>query len=161
MMIFCYFCTFFKQLLSMQEQGGFDSSSLQAFQSKSQVGCFCKMNHVLECSYKNEIENKFSVLNLLDCCQWFYGVPCRLWKYLGNQAFSRAKVCYKFSNSMMVDTEKSEKKLKLWRCHVVITLCVASLVFPTFSVIKVVYHEYPRPFCVKTVMQYSQDRILG
>jgi len=57
----------------MQEQGGFDPSSLEAFQNKSQVGCFCEMIHVLECSYKNEIENKFSVLNLLACCLWFYG----------------------------------------------------------------------------------------
>ena len=58
----------------MQEEGSFDSSSLKAFQNKSQVGCFCRVFHVLEYSYKNDMENKFSVLNLHDCCLWFHGV---------------------------------------------------------------------------------------
>jgi len=31
----------FKQLVSMQDEGSFASSSLKAFQSKSQVGLFC------------------------------------------------------------------------------------------------------------------------
>jgi len=61
--------------MSMQEEGNFDSSSLKAFQTKSQVGCFYMVLEVLERSYRNEIENNISVLNLLDCCMWFHGVP--------------------------------------------------------------------------------------
>jgi len=44
-MIYCIsnFCTFSKQLLSLQGEGSLDSSSLKAFQNKSQVGCFCML----------------------------------------------------------------------------------------------------------------------
>jgi len=31
----------FKQLVSMQDEGNLDLSSIKAFQNKSQVGCFC------------------------------------------------------------------------------------------------------------------------
>jgi len=63
--------------MSMQEEDSFDSSSLKAFQNKSQVGCFfmAGLFRALDCSYKNGIENKFSVMNLLDCCLWFNGIP--------------------------------------------------------------------------------------
>jgi len=36
-----YFCTVFKQLASMQDQGSLDTSSLKAFQNNCQAGCFC------------------------------------------------------------------------------------------------------------------------
>jgi len=38
MIIVSYFCTIIKQLVSMQDEGSLDSSSLKAFQNKSQVG---------------------------------------------------------------------------------------------------------------------------
>jgi len=49
----------------------------------------------------------------------------------------------------MVNAEKWVAKLKKWgRCELALAqlLCVASLVFPTFSVFKVVYHEHPFAF---------------
>jgi len=33
----------FKQLVSMQDEGSLDWSSLKAYQNKSQVGCFCML----------------------------------------------------------------------------------------------------------------------
>jgi len=38
--LFPTFDTFVKQLMSMQDDGSLDSSSLKAFQNKSQVGCY-------------------------------------------------------------------------------------------------------------------------
>jgi len=45
-------------------------------------------------------------------------------------------------------------------CYCLI-LCVASLVFSTFSVYKVVYHEHPFAFSPISVMPQSQEHILG
>jgi len=42
-MMISYFCAFFKQLVSMQDEGSFDSSSLKAFQNKSLCRCFCML----------------------------------------------------------------------------------------------------------------------
>jgi len=36
--------------------------------------------------------------------------------------------------------------------------CVVTFVFPTFNVFKVVYHEYPCAFSVRSVMLQSQER---
>ena len=38
--LFPTFDTFVKQLMSMQDEGSLDSSSLKAFQNKCQVGCY-------------------------------------------------------------------------------------------------------------------------
>jgi len=49
----------------------------------------------------------------------------------------------------MVNAEKWGVKIKKWRrCQLAIAqlLCVASLVFPPFSVFKVVYHDHPIAF---------------
>jgi len=49
----------------------------------------------------------------------------------------------------VVNAEKWGAKIKKWgRCQFAIAylLCVASLVFPTLSVFKVVYHKDERPF---------------
>jgi len=45
-------CTFFKQQVSMQDEGSLDSSSLNAFQNKSQAGCFSMLR---SCSSKDEV----------------------------------------------------------------------------------------------------------
>jgi len=37
------FDTFFKRLVSVQDEGSLDSSSLKAFQNKPQLGCFCML----------------------------------------------------------------------------------------------------------------------
>jgi len=70
--LFPTFDTFFKQLVSVQDEGSLDSSSLKAFQNKTQVGCFCMLCY---CSQKDEIKNKCSALNLLGYCLWFHGFP--------------------------------------------------------------------------------------
>jgi len=46
------------------------------------------------------------------------------------------------------------RKTKDVRCQLAIAkfLCVGSFVFPTFSVFKVVYHEYPFAVSVMSVM---------
>jgi len=36
--------------------------------------------------------------------------------------------------------------------------CVVTFVFPTFNIFKVVYHEYPCAFSVRSVMLQSQER---
>jgi len=61
-------------------------------------------------------------------CETFKGVNCSL---------------------LTVNAKKWGAKLKKWlRCQLAIAylLFVASLVFPTFSVFKVVYHEHPFAF---------------
>jgi len=65
----------------------------------------------------------------------------------------------------MVNAEKRGVKMKKWRrCQLAIAqlLCVASLVFPPFSVFKVVFHEYPFAFfpSAMSAMPWSQERIL-
>jgi len=42
-MMISYFCTFFNQPVSMQDEGSFDSSSLKAFKKKFLIGCFCML----------------------------------------------------------------------------------------------------------------------
>jgi len=66
----------------------------------------------------------------------------------------------------MVNAEKWGAKVKKWgRCQLAncLTLCVVSLVFPTFSVFKVVYHEHPFALSLSaiSVMPQSQEHILG
>jgi len=66
-------------------------------------------------------------------CETFKGVNCSL---------------------LMVNAEKWCTKIKKWgRCQLAIAylLCVASLVFPTFSVFKVVYHEHPFAFSFSVI----------
>jgi len=49
----------------------------------------------------------------------------------------------------MVNVEKWGEKIKRWgRCQLAVAylLCVASLVFPTFSVFKAVFHEHSFAF---------------
>jgi len=58
-------------------------------------------------------------------------------------------MCYKLSSLMMVKAEKWGRKLE--KCEAMLTcsriiLCVVSFVFLTFSVLKVVYDEYPCAF---------------
>jgi len=58
---------------------------------------------------------------------------------------SEGKIC----SLLMVNAEKWGAKIKKWGpCQHAIAqlLWVASLVFPTFSVFKVVYHEHPFAF---------------
>jgi len=47
-MINYFFCTFIKQLMSMQGEGSLDSSSLKTFQNKCQVGCFYMLGFVVK-----------------------------------------------------------------------------------------------------------------
>ena len=56
-----------------------------------------------------------------------------------------------------MNAEKWDAKLKKWgKCQLDITfVLLASSLFSTL------YHDYPRAFCVITVMLYSQERILG
>jgi len=49
------------KLACNKDEGSLDSSSLKVFQNKSLFGCFCMLCF---CSQKDEIKNKFSVLNL-------------------------------------------------------------------------------------------------
>jgi len=60
---------------------------------------------------------------------------------------------YKLSGLLMVSAEKWSANLKKWGVHAnlpSLNSCV-SFVFPIFSVFKVVYHEYPCAFSVKSV----------
>jgi len=41
---------------------------------------------------------------------------------------------------------RKNKKWRLWQLAIAQFLCVASLVFPPFSVFKVLYHEHPFAF---------------
>jgi len=54
--------------------------------------------------------------------------------------FQRGKVC----SLLMVNAEKWARKLSgaMPTCYCLI-LCVASRVFPTFSIFQVMYHEHP------------------
>jgi len=59
--------------------------------------------------------------------------------------FQRGKLC----SLLMVNAEKLGVEIKKWGwCQLAIAqlLCVASLVFPIFSVFKVAYHEHPFAF---------------
>jgi len=65
----------------------------------------------------------------------------------------------------MVNAEKWGVELKKWRQRqlaIAQLFCVASFVFPTFSVFKVVYHEHPFAFSTSamSVMPQPQERIL-
>jgi len=65
---------------------------------------------------------------------------------------------------LMVNAEKWGAKLEKRRamptCYR-LTLCVATFVFPTFSVFEVACHEHTFAFSVMSVMPHSQERILG
>jgi len=70
--------------------------------------------------------------------------------------FQRGKRC----SLLMVNAGKWGGKIKWGRCQLAIAqlLCVASLVFPFFSVIKILYHEHPFAFSpALSVMPYSQE----
>ena len=116
----------------------------QNFPKQVSGWCFCK----------NEIWNKFSVLNLLACCLW---LPLKTWLWR-NSGYQLPSVLSKGK----CETFKGEKFVGYWwwmhgngapkwRCgtdaNVIIAitklLCVANLVFPTLRVFKVMYHEYP------------------
>jgi len=62
----------------------------------------------------------------------------------------------------MVNAEKWGTNIKKWgRRQFAITklLCVTSLVFPTFSVFKVVYHEHP--YCIFSFCYVSHAVVSG
>ena len=85
-----------------------------------------------------------------------YQLPSILWKgKVWN--FQRGKLC----SLLMVNPEKWGVQIKKWRrCQLAIAqlLCVASLVFPPFSVFKVVYHEHPFAFLLLLFQSYRSLR---
>ena len=82
-MMISYFCAFFKQPVSMQDEGSFDSSSLKAFQNKSLIGCFlCYVLAVERMKFKTNLGFKFSWLFFI--LSW---IPTKTWMWTnsGNQ----------------------------------------------------------------------------
>jgi len=95
----------------MQDEATLDFPNLNAFQNKSQVECFCVL---CSCNYKDELKNKFSVLNL-GCCLWFHGFPqrneCEQIQDTNHQAFFQRGKVRKFQRGelcslLMVNAEK-------------------------------------------------------
>jgi len=65
-MMISYFCTFFNQPVSMQDEGSFDSSSLKAFKKKFLIGCFvCYALAVKKIQFKTNLVFKSSWLFLI------------------------------------------------------------------------------------------------
>jgi len=84
----------------MQDEGSFDSSSLKAYQNKSQIGCFCMYAMFLNVVKRMKFET-ICVFNLLGYCP----------RFQENKHFSGGKVCYKLSSLLMVNAEKWDAKL--------------------------------------------------
>jgi len=147
--IICYFCIFFKQQVSTQDEGSFDSSSNKAFRNKSQVGCFCMYTMLLDVvkmlTFKTNSAFWICLVVAFGFMEFRKNVAVK--KFRKPRTVSEGKVCYKLSALLMVNANKWGTNVKNWgvapTCHpLTVMCCYSSFVFPTFSVFKVVYHEY-------------------
>jgi len=79
--------------------------------------------------------------------------------------FSGEKICYKLTSILMLNEEKWDAKLVKWggampTFDLLIFMC-CWLCPSNFQCFKVMYHEYPFAFYVKSIMPWSQEHNLG
>jgi len=111
--IICYFCTIFKQLVSMQDEDSFDSTNLKAFPNKSQVACFCVYAMFLNAKRMKFKTNLVFWICLVVACGFMESLKgMAVNKFRKPSIFWGGKVCNKLSSLLMVNAEKWNAKLE-------------------------------------------------